>query len=139
MRASEFIVEAGPPRGKIHKDHNNVSKGTTISRDVGGYDRVYHMNRIWMATAMADGKSTKPVDMDPAAYTEKFNSAHPYTKEEHNMLQAAYKTVPSEHYEVTPWSASKEPEDIHRVSPVTGFKGFGKAKKTTDKKAKKKK
>jgi len=134
MRASEFITENGPPRGKIHKDHASVVQGSSIARDVGGYDRVYHMNRIWMATAMADGKSTKKVDMDPASWSEKFNSAHPYTKEEHNMLQAAYNTIPSEHHEVTPWSKSVEPDGIHKTSPILGFAGYEKKSKKSKKK-----
>lgn len=126
MRASEFIVEGGPVRGKMHKHHTDADQGTMIARDVGGYDRVYHMNRLWMAMAMADGKSTKAVDMDPASSVEKFNSIHPYTDEEHNMVQAALKTIPSEHHTNNKRSKSKEPSDVHKISPITGFKGFGK-------------
>ena len=126
MRASEFVFEAGPPKGKIHKQQDAASQGTLISRDVGGFDRVYHMNRLWMAMAMADGKSTKAVDMDPAAYTEKFNSIHPYTDEEHNMVQAAFNTIPSEHHVITKRSKSREPDDTYKVSPILAFKGYGK-------------
>jgi hypothetical protein len=129
MRAHEFLNEGGPTRGKMHKDHQSTDQGTTIARDVGGYDRVYHMNRLWMAMAMADGKSTKPVKMDVASSTEKFNTIHPYTDEEHNMVQSALKTIPSEHHTNNKRSKSKEPDDTHRVSPVLGFKGFGKEKK----------
>jgi hypothetical protein len=55
----------------MHKDHENVTpnSGSYIARDVGGYDRVYHMNRLWMAMSMADGKSTKAVKMDVASPT----------------------------------------------------------------------
>lgn len=126
MRASEFITESGPPRGKLTKDQEDAAGtgGSIISRDQGGYDRTYHLNRIMMATAMADGKSTKAVKMDPAGPTEKHNSIHPYTDEEHNMVQAAFKTVPSEHHKMGKRGKSSEPEDTHKVSPVTGFKGF---------------
>lgn len=126
MRASEFITEGAPPKGKIHKHQDDASSGSIIARDVGGYDRVYHMNRLWMAMAMADGKSTKAVDMDPASYTEKFNTINPYTDEEHRMVQAALKTVPSEHHTITKRSKSKEPNDTHKTSPVLAFKGYGK-------------
>ena len=92
MRANEFIVEGGPKRSKMHKDHEKATGtgGSIIARDTGGYDRVYHQNRLGMAMAMSDGKSTKAVKMDVAGPTEKYNSYHPYTDEEHNMIQSAW-------------------------------------------------
>lgn len=121
MRAKDFIIEA---EGKLHHHAAAASRGTHKTRDKGGYDRTYHMNRIMMAAAMADGKSKKPVDMDEASWVEKYNTAHPYTEEEHNMLHQAMATIPTEHKEVVPWSKSSEPNDTHKVSPVTGFKGY---------------
>ena len=131
MRASEFISEGGPPRGKMHKDHENAggTGGSVITRDVGGYDRIYHLNRLSMAMAMADGKSSKAVKMDPASPIEKFNSIHPYTDEEYNMVQSALKTIPSEHHTMGKRGKSIEPHDTHKVSPVTGFAGYGEKSK----------
>jgi hypothetical protein len=128
MRASEFIIEGGPARAKMDKDHENATAtgGSVIARDVGGYDRVYHQNRLSMAMAMADGKSTKAVKMDKAGPTEKYNSYHPYTDEEHNMVQSALKTIPSEQHKMAKRGKSSESEGVHKISPVTGFKGFGK-------------
>lgn len=120
MRANEFIIES---EGKVRKNHAAVQQGVHKSRDVGGYDRVYHMNRLWMATAMADGKSTKPVDMDEASWMEKYNTQHPYTEEEYNMFRSAENTIPTDSKEVTPWSKSKEPDDTHRVSSVPSWQG----------------
>lgn len=121
MRAREFISEG---EGKIPKHAERATQGTHKLRDVGGYDRVYHMNRMMMAMAAADGKSKKPVNMDSASYVEKFNTAHPYTEEEHNMIHQAMKTIPTEHQEVVPFSKSMELDDTHKVSPVKGFKGY---------------
>lgn len=118
MRATEFITEA---EGKMKKRHAAVQQGVTKSRDVGGYDRVYHMNRLWMAAAMADGKSKKGVDMDEASWMEKYNTQHPYTEEEYNMFRQAEATVPTESKEVNPWSKSMEPEDTHKVSPTSNW------------------
>jgi hypothetical protein len=134
MRASEFITEGGPPRAKMHKDHENVAPGpgSYIARDTGGYDRVYHMNRMWMAMAMADGKSTKAVKMDAASPTEKFNGIHPYTDEEHRMVQAAMNTIPGEYHRLAKPTKSSEPSDIHKTSPILGFGGY--EKKTKKKK-----
>jgi hypothetical protein len=128
MRANEFIVEGGSSRGKLHKDHDNAtgSGGSVLARDPGGYDRTYHLNRVGMAMAMADGKSTKKIKMDIASPTEKFNSIHPYTDEEHNMVQAALNTIPSEHHRMAKRGKSSEPDDTHKISPITGFTGFGK-------------
>ena len=118
MRAKEFITER---KGKVKKKHASVQQGVRISRDVGGYDRVYHMNRIWMATAMADGKDKKAVDMDEASWAEKFNTQHPYTEEEYNMFRQAEATVPTDGQEVLPWSKSKEPDDTHKTSPTSNW------------------
>jgi hypothetical protein len=121
MRAREFVTEA---EGKLHKSAAAASQGTHKLRDKGGYDRSNHLNRIMMAAAMADGRSKKPVDMDEASWVEKYNTAHPYTEEEHNMLHQAMATIPTEHKEVVPFSKSQEHSEIHKTSPVNGFKGY---------------
>ena len=121
MRASEFLTEGD---GKMHDHHSQATQGVMRVRDVGGYDRVYHMNRLWMAMAMADGKSQDAVDMDSASFVEKYNTVHPYTEEEYNMFVAATKTIPSDQKTVVPYSKSKEPEDTNTTSLVKPFKGY---------------
>lgn len=123
MRAHEFITEG---EGKIRKDHANASSGIHKVRDVGGYDRIYHMNRLWMAMAMADGKSQDAVEMDNSSFVEKYNTVHPYTEEEYNMLISATKTIPTEHKEVVPYSKSQEPDDTNKKSLAVAFKGYKK-------------
>jgi hypothetical protein len=118
MRAKDFIVER---EGKMHDHHAAVTQGVTRMRDVGGYDRTYHLNRIWMATAMADGKSTKPVDMDSASWIEKYNVAVPYTDAEHLMVLAAMATIPTDGKELQKRSKSEEPADTNTVSPVANW------------------
>jgi len=125
MRAYEFIFESGA-HGKIKDDHAQVSMGVFKARDVGGYDRIYHMNRLWMAMAMADGKSQDAVEMDAASFAEKYNTIHPYTEEEYNMFIAATKTVPTDKEDIVPYSKSKEPEDTNKQSLVKPFKGYAK-------------
>ena len=122
MRANEFINEAKV--GKMKKRHAAVQQGVSKSRDVGGYDRVNHMNRLWMATAMADGKSKKGVDMDGYSWIEKYNTQHPYTEEEYNMFISATKTIPTDKKNVVPYSKSKEPKDTNTTSLVKPFKGY---------------
>lgn len=116
MRASEFINEAKST--ERNPDQDNVSKGASRSRDVGGYDRVYHMNRMMMAMAMADGKSTSAVNSPADTWFEKYNTMHPMTKEEDNMIRAAMNTVPTDGKHVSSFGPSVEPNDTYTVSPV---------------------
>lgn len=123
MRAHEFLNE-GKGDGKMHKDHVQANTGMYRARDVGGFDRVYHMNRLWMAMAMADGKSQDAVEMDAAAFAEKYNTIHPFTEEEYNMFVSATKTIPTDSKTIVPYSKSKEPTDTNTKSISVGFKGF---------------
>ena len=77
-----------------------------------------------MAMAMSDGKSQDAVEMDYDSFAEKYNTVHPFTEEEYNMLVSAMKTVPSDGKTMVPYSKSKEPEDTNTKSTVIGFKGF---------------
>ena len=45
------------------------------------------------------------------------------------MVQAALKTIPSEHHRMAKRGKSKEPDDTHKVSPILGFAGYGKRSK----------
>ena len=120
MRAREFIPEgfSVKPAGKMRPDHAQAQKGTHLSRDIGGYDRIYHMNRLWMAMACADGKSKKaPENVDASSWYEKYNTIHPYTEEEHNMMQAALNSIESDASHINSHHKSHESDDVHKVSP----------------------
>ena len=102
----------------MQPEHDAVHANDVFrTRDVGGYDRVYHMNRLMMAMAKADGKSTKPVDSNTETWFEKYNTVHPYTDEESNMVQAAMKTVPTDGKMVSRDNKSREPDYVHKTSP----------------------
>jgi hypothetical protein len=125
MRATEFIAE--DRRGDIPGGHDHAMPGGRLIRDNGGYDRANHWNRMGMAMAMHDGKTNKAIprdQMDPASWMEKYNTAHPYTKEEDNMVQGAMKTIGSEHHHVISDHRSREHPEIHKTSPVKGFAGY---------------
>ena len=121
MRAQEFLIEKRT--GKLHSDQSSVMTKTHAFRD-NGVDRAYNLNRMMMAAAMHDGKSKNAVNMNSGSWSEKYNTAHPYTKEENNMVQGALKTVGADHHDIVSDHRSVEPHDIHRVSPVTGFQGY---------------
>jgi len=119
MRAREFIREG--KRALVPKHLDQASQGSIIARDIGGYDRTYHMNRLLMAAAMADGSSKKAVDMDSASFVEKYNVIFPYSDLEHMMIIQAMATVPTDSHELTKRSKSKEPDDTYTVSPVSNW------------------
>ena len=102
----------------MHPDHDAVHTGNVYrARDVGGYDRVNHMNRLMMAMAKADGKSTKATDSPAETWFEKYNTIHPYTEAEGNMVKSAMKTVPTDGRVSSHDNKSREPDDVHRTSP----------------------
>jgi hypothetical protein len=120
MRANEFITES-TPSGKMPNRLDYANQGSLKMRDIGGYDRTYHLNRILMAAGMADGKNTKPVDMDSSSFVEKYNVAFPYTDEEHNMVLQAMATIPTDGKELTKRSKSEELPSVNKVSPVSNW------------------
>jgi hypothetical protein len=125
MRATEFISE--DRKGKIPGGADNAMPGAHVVRDNGGYDRINHMNRMMMALAMHDGKSKKSIPrhmLDPASWVEKYNTAHPYTKEENNMVHGAMKTIGAESHHTVSDHRSIELPNTHKVSPINPFKGY---------------
>ena len=116
MKIKEIVSEGKTT--EMHPNHQAAHAGSIFrTRDVGGYDRVYHMNRFMMAMAKADGKSTKAVDSPADTWFEKYNTVHPYTDAERNMALAAMNTVPTDGSEISTDSKSREDHEIHKVSP----------------------
>lgn len=119
MKSREFITELSVnPHGKMSKELDSAHQGSIVMRDVGGYDRMYHLNRIMMAAAIADGQNKKPVSMSASGFIEKYNVAFPYTDEEHMMMFQAMATIPTDGKELTKRSKSKEPDDTNKTSPM---------------------
>lgn len=122
MRASEFIAENA--EGKLSKRQQNATVGLHKFRDPGGYDRTYELNRVMMATACADGTDA-PLDLDKASWVGKYNTAQPYTQEEHNMLKQAFKAIGSDTKDLNKGDLkSQELPGTNKQSPVKGFKGY---------------
>lgn len=116
MKISEIIIEGRD--GVKPKEQTQADTGEWRFRDVGGYDRVYNLNRVMMASAMADGKSHDAVDMPQSSWVEKYNTARPYSEAEHNMMKSAFKTVDSEYDETEHDHKSREADDVHKHSTV---------------------
>lgn len=122
MRAREFINETRKAQGDVPDDLKNKSQGMIRMRDQGGYDRFYHMNRMGMVLAMANGQDEKPIkDVDPASFAEKFNIAFPYTDIEELMMFQAIATIPTDSKELVKRSKSQESGDTNITSPVSNW------------------
>jgi hypothetical protein len=122
MRAIEFIIEAGR-KGNPHKHHVNAQPGAYKFMD-NGTDRIYHLNQIMKAAAMADG-SGKTINMDDESFVGKANMAYPYSELEHNMMKQAFKTVRvNKAEEMIRDHSSQEADDTHKISPMIAFRGF---------------
>lgn len=121
MRATEFIKEE--KQGRLHPDQSGPMKTAVAFRD-HGVDRLYNLNRVMMAAALADGRNRKPVKMDASSWIEKNNTVHPYTDEERNMIHQAFGAVDSNFHSEVSDPHSTEPVTVHKISPVTSFKGY---------------
>jgi len=89
MRAKEFITEI--TEKKITKRQGKSARGLNIYSDGERWDGTYTAYRLGMAVASTDG-TNKP-DMDAKSFIGKAKSTHPYTQEEQEMLNQAYKAV----------------------------------------------
>ena len=118
MRLSEIMNEGKGKITKLRKGAKDAQHSVETVRDTDGIDRFYHLNRMMMAMAVADGSNTKAVDVPISTWAEKNNTAHPYTDEEHNMVHAALNTIPSKHSAISKRSPSKELSSVHKASPV---------------------
>lgn len=122
MRANEFISESTV--GKISKRQQQSTRGLNIfSKNIESYDRLYDLNRLMMAVASSDG--INPIEMDSESWVGKHNTAHPYTKEEQDMLILAYKAAGLEYKDLNNGDMdSEEVPGTNSQSIVKPFKGY---------------
>ena len=120
MRANEFIQES---RGKITKRQQNASVGLNLFFDPSRTDSTYTLNRVMMAVASTDG--TFVPDLDGESWIGKDRSAHPYTKEEQQMLIKGFKAAGAEYKDLNNGDLkSQEVPSVHVQSPVKAFQGY---------------
>ena len=117
MKINEIITEG--VKGEYDAGHAAAQHSSWRFRDVGGYDRIYHLNRIMMAAAAANGIDRGVIkDFEQESWYEKYNTAYPYTQADDNMLAAAFATVDSDYKNVAQWRQSHELPDIYNRSAV---------------------
>jgi len=111
-------------KGKISRRLQNATVGLHTFIDSNNQDRVYELNRIMMAAAMADG-SGDPIDIDSESWAGRNDVAAPYTDVEDRMMHQAFKAVGSKHQDLNRGDTrSQEHPNVYTVSPVKGFKGY---------------
>lgn len=126
MRAREFLAEKNQV-GKLDKEKSAVLNN--VHNFASTADRTYDLNRAMMVAAMSDGV-TKPT-VDSESWVGRNNVAMPYTEVEHKMLHHAYDAVGCELTDLHN-GPSGEPEGVNTQSPMTGFKGYPRKRKTQD-------
>lgn len=114
MKINDIISEA--KSGKIPDHAEHASTGDWKFRDVGGWNPTYNLNRVMMASAMADG-SDKDLVIDEESWIGVQNWSRPYTELEHKMLKQALRATGSETHHLEHDHKSKEHPDTHKVSP----------------------
>jgi hypothetical protein len=97
--------------------------GLNKFRDPNYGDRVYELNRVMMAVASTDG--TFVPDIDQESWAGRHNIATPYTREEQEKLEKAFKAIGSEYKDLNQGDYySQEVDAVNKTSPVQGFKGY---------------
>lgn len=121
MRAREFILEV--KSGEIGKRRRYATRGLNKFSDAEKWNTDYTLNRLMMAVACTDG--TYLPDIDAKSWVGKEKTAHPYTKEEQDMLNQAYKAVGANHTDLNHGDMdSEELPSTNKISPLKGFKGY---------------
>lgn len=120
MRAIEFISENR--KGKLSKRQQQPTRGLNLFAD-NQFDRQYDLNRVMMAVACSDG--VNPIVMDQESWVGKNNTAHPYTKQEQDMLKMAYKAAGITYTDLNHGDLdSEELGSTNTQSTIKPFKGY---------------
>jgi len=122
MRAKEFVSES--KLGKISNHQQQATRGLNVfSKKIDSYDRIYDLNRLMMAVASSDG--INPIEMNAESWVGKHNTAHPYTKEEQDMLTLAYKAAGLEYIDLNNGNLDSEELVSTNVQSIAKpFKGY---------------
>ena len=120
MRANEFIVEG--PSKKVTKEKLNPSTSSALP-GAERWDQLdnsspYHAYRFGVALA---GNPDFPMNLEGPSGQKTVTIA--YSQGDADILNATAKNLGFSSNQLTP-SGSTEPEDTHKTSPVTGFKGY---------------
>jgi hypothetical protein len=134
MRAWEFMGESAKRREPITKNKRHPSKDQeavmpSAYRMAGTNDKLLELSKIMRAVAATDGKIVPVVHDNWVGLN---NTAHPYTKEEVEMIKKAFQAAGIEWEDALAPNydnKSVEPEGTNTKSPVVAFDGYTKKSK----------
>lgn len=130
MRINELLTEV--KTGKMTKRQNQPTRGVNTYSDAERWNADYVAYRLGMALASTDG-TTAP-NIDAKSWIGKSKAAFPYTQQEQDMLNLAYKAVGANHQDVNHGNLnSEELDSTDTVSPVADWQKLTKEKKTKKK------
>jgi hypothetical protein len=119
MKIRDIIQEASV--GKIPKRVQRATRGLHKFTDGDHWNSDYTQYRLGLALASTDGKTEPNVDKE--SWVGKWKTAHPYTKEEHDMFEKAYKAVNADYTDMNHGdNESQEGPTINKQSIVAARK-----------------
>jgi hypothetical protein len=119
MRAKEFVIEAS--QKKITKRQDMATVGLNTFSDGERWNGDYVAYRLGLALACTDGTSVP--DMEAKSWVGKSKSTHPFTAEEQQMLEKAYKAVGASYQDLNKGDLkSRELDTTNTASPVANTK-----------------
>lgn len=114
MKINEIIVES---IGKLPERHQSPTVGLHIYDDGHTWASDYSHYRLGLALASTDGKMVPHTDSE--SWIGKRKTAHPYTKEESDMLKMAYKAIGVRYNDINNGDLeSQEISGTNTVSPI---------------------
>lgn len=114
MKVNEIINEQ---KGELKTRARNATRGLNKFTDGKKWNSDYTLYRLGLALAATDGKIVP--DVDEESWVGKWKLTAPYTQEEQDMLNVAYKTVDATHEDMNKGDLrSQEGPTINKSSPV---------------------
>jgi hypothetical protein len=118
MKIQELLSEA--VQGKMSKRQNQSTRGVNTFSDAERWNADYVAYRLGMAVASTDG--TNAPNMDRKSWIGKSKAAFPYTPQEQEMLNQAYKAVGAKVIDINHGDMdSDELDSTNCISPVADW------------------
>jgi len=126
MRAREFIAEdIRDKKGNISSEHSApFSNTSTLPGQNMNHGNAYLHSLFLKALAGAGAGDTPSVNMGEKNWASGDPIISPYHPIEEEMIDNASRHVGDKGRKKWGNSRSEEPENVHKISPVKGFKGY---------------
>lgn len=114
MKIRDIITEQ---KGKLKDRQRNATRGLNKFTDGKKWNSDYTLYRLGLALAATDGKTMPPIDDE--SWIGKWKLTAPYSKEEQDMLNLAYKEIHADYEDLNGGDMrSQEAPTVNKNSPV---------------------